>query len=366
MRGAEPRACGWRRACSTAPLRAWQRRGRRSGGMVAFFLRRTCRSSASSCCSRCVINFVYSVTGGTALFLARPHLRRRRALRAPARLRATTSTRCTCREDQFWTAVRNTARFVVLQVALMIAVALVTALILNRDIRGPRLLARRVLLPGPAVAGRRRPDLALDPAARGPAQLHASTASASSTVNWLTERSWAFAAAVGVSVWAHMGFYTLILLAGLQAIPQRPLRGRRDGRHPAGPRVPAHHPAAALAEPARRHRAGADPRRADLRRGLRADRRRPGHLDPVPHPVHLRDRLRLAAAQPRPRRRRLDPDGRRARRADPDPARPRPAQRATGQRDEPRSRFLTRRRGGTRLALDRHRHLGLARSAASS
>jgi alpha-1,4-digalacturonate transport system permease protein len=40
------------------------------------------------------------------------------------------------------------------------------------------------------------------------------------TVNWLVERSTAFAAAVGVSVWAHVGFYALILLAGLQAIPK--------------------------------------------------------------------------------------------------------------------------------------------------
>jgi alpha-1,4-digalacturonate transport system permease protein len=37
---------------------------------------------------------------------------------------------------------------------------------------------------------------------------------------WLTDRFWAFAAAIGVSVWAHMGFFTLILLAGLQAIPK--------------------------------------------------------------------------------------------------------------------------------------------------
>ncbi|MDO9307218.1 MAG: sugar ABC transporter permease, partial [Mesorhizobium sp.] len=34
------------------------------------------------------------------------------------------------------------------------------------------------------------------------------------------ERGSAFTAAVTVSVWAHMGFYTLILLAGLQAIPR--------------------------------------------------------------------------------------------------------------------------------------------------
>jgi alpha-1,4-digalacturonate transport system permease protein len=37
---------------------------------------------------------------------------------------------------------------------------------------------------------------------------------------WLTDRFWAFAAAIGVSIWAHVGFYALILLAGLQAIPK--------------------------------------------------------------------------------------------------------------------------------------------------
>ena len=39
-------------------------------------------------------------------------------------------------------------------------------------------------------------------------------------VEWLTDAGWAFFWAVFVSIWAHMGFYTLILLAGLQAIPK--------------------------------------------------------------------------------------------------------------------------------------------------
>src|SRR5436305_6180689 len=36
---------------------------------------------------------------------------------------------------------------------------------------------------------------------------------------WLNEPGSAFFWSVFVSIWAHMGFYTLILLAGLQAIP---------------------------------------------------------------------------------------------------------------------------------------------------
>ena len=53
-------------------------------------------------------------------------------------------------------------------------------------------------------------------------------------MNWLTERSTAFAAAVGVSIWAHMGFYALILLAGLQAIPRDLYEAAEmDGTQPA-------------------------------------------------------------------------------------------------------------------------------------
>jgi alpha-1,4-digalacturonate transport system permease protein len=37
---------------------------------------------------------------------------------------------------------------------------------------------------------------------------------------WLLDASWAFFWVIFVSIWAHMGFYMLILLAGLQAIPK--------------------------------------------------------------------------------------------------------------------------------------------------
>jgi alpha-1,4-digalacturonate transport system permease protein len=37
---------------------------------------------------------------------------------------------------------------------------------------------------------------------------------------WLLSSGWAFFWVIAISIWAHMGFYTLILLAGLQAIPR--------------------------------------------------------------------------------------------------------------------------------------------------
>src|SRR3546814_9822767 len=51
---------------------------------------------------------------------------------------------------------------------------------------------------------------------------------------WLTDRTWTFAATIGVSLWAHMGFYALILLAGLQAIPKDLYEAAEmDGTRPA-------------------------------------------------------------------------------------------------------------------------------------
>src|SRR6202040_2545539 len=41
-----------------------------------------------------------------------------------------------CRKDLFWRAIYNTGKFALLQVGLMVAFALVTALVLNRKILG--------------------------------------------------------------------------------------------------------------------------------------------------------------------------------------------------------------------------------------
>jgi alpha-1,4-digalacturonate transport system permease protein len=179
-----------------------------------------------------VINFVYSMTGGPAIFLPS-----RSFVGAEQYQRLFDCEnfldRNTCAEDAFWTAVGNTGRFVVLQVALMIGTALVTALVLNRELRA-RSFWRAVfffpVLLSPVVVGLiwrwilQRQGLlnfALMPLGQQP-------------YAWLTDPTWAFAAAVGVSVWAHMGFYTLILLAGLQAIPRDLYEAAEmDGTRPA-------------------------------------------------------------------------------------------------------------------------------------
>lgn len=124
----------------------------------------------------------------------------------------------TCLEDRFWRAARNTGVFVLFQVGGMVAVSLLTSLVLNRKIvaRGffrsvffyPVLLSPVVvaliwkwILQRDGVLNAILVGLGLEP------------------INFMLDATWAMTWVILVSIWAHMGFYTLILLAGLQSIP---------------------------------------------------------------------------------------------------------------------------------------------------
>jgi alpha-1,4-digalacturonate transport system permease protein len=222
---------GWLAGLADRPLRAWQRRTG-TGGMAAFFLLPNMAIFAVFVLVPLLINFVYSTTSGNALFLPdRTYVGTEQYARLldcgnyldPG----------TCREDLFWIAVRNTAIFVVVQVSLMTLVSMATALILNREIRARGLWRAVFFFPvllSPVVVGLiwrwilQREGLLNYLLYQVGAESHV----------WLTDRFWAFSAAVGVSVWAHMGFYTLILLAGLQAIPRDLYEAAEmDGTRPA-------------------------------------------------------------------------------------------------------------------------------------
>lgn len=163
------------------------------------------------------INVHYAVTGGTALLPSeRPYTgaeNLRELLACGNHLDPTT-----CETDLFWFSIWNTLRFVVWQVGLMVAFSLVTALVMNRRIRGRGFFRAAffypVLLSPVVVALIWKWILARDGILNAGLQ-----GMGASPVNWLLDAGWAFGWTVFISIWAHMGFYTLILLAGLQAIP---------------------------------------------------------------------------------------------------------------------------------------------------
>lgn len=125
----------------------------------------------------------------------------------------------TCNRDLFWRAVHNSLIFVPTQVVIMIGIALVTALCLNRDIRGRGFFRGVFFFPvmlSPVVVA-----LTWQWLLQRNGAINAMLESVHlPTVNWMVYASTAFPWAVFVTVWAHMGFYTIILLAGLQSIPR--------------------------------------------------------------------------------------------------------------------------------------------------
>jgi alpha-1,4-digalacturonate transport system permease protein len=164
------------------------------------------------------INFIYAGTGGVQLMpLSRPYAGAENfqiLFECGNYLDLST-----CRKDVFWRAIFNTLKFSVLQVSLMVLFALATALVLNRKIIG-RGFWRGVffypVLLSPVVVA-----LIWKWLLQSQGVFNAGLAAMQwPTIEWLTDAGWAFFWTVFVSIWSHMGFYTLILLAGLQAIPR--------------------------------------------------------------------------------------------------------------------------------------------------
>ena len=165
-----------------------------------------------------VINFYYAFTGGVKLFPSERPFTGMENLEILFEC-GNYFDPSTCRKDIFWQAVYNTAKFAVLQVGLMVVLSVITALVLNRKIIGrgfwrgvyfyPVLLSPVVvaliwkwILQSQGVLNGLLVGVGAQP------------------TEWLTSASWMFFWVILVSIWAHMGFYTLIVLAGLQAIPK--------------------------------------------------------------------------------------------------------------------------------------------------
>ncbi|AOO82359.1 sugar ABC transporter permease [Bosea vaviloviae] len=164
-----------------------------------------------------IINVVFSVTGGAALFPSeRPYVGGGQyaylfdcdSFLDPG----------SCREDHFWRGVANTLRFTTFQVVAMVLFSLVTAVVLNMRIRGRGFFRAVYFFPvllSPVVVA-----LIWKWILQRDGLLNAGlTALGGQKILFFIDPGWAMFWAVFVSIWAHMGFYTLILLAGLQAIP---------------------------------------------------------------------------------------------------------------------------------------------------
>jgi alpha-1,4-digalacturonate transport system permease protein len=166
-----------------------------------------------------LLNFYYGFTGGSSILLEN------RPMVGTANFEKIFTCQDffnpnTCAEDLFWRGARNTAVFVVFQVVFIILLSLLTALALNREIKGRGFFRAMffypVLLSPVVVALIWKWILQYQNGL-----LNAFLVSVGlDKVPWLLDATWTQFWVIAVSIWAQMGFFTLILLAGLQAIPK--------------------------------------------------------------------------------------------------------------------------------------------------
>jgi len=122
----------------------------------------------------------------------------------------------------FWTSVRNTAVFVVVGVASQFLLGLITALALNRPgLRAMPLLRIGLLLPWlmPTVVAGHMWSLLLDSRIGVINDLLVKLNLVPGYIAWFAQAETAMWAVLLVDLWKSFPFFTLLLLAGLQGLP---------------------------------------------------------------------------------------------------------------------------------------------------
>jgi alpha-1,4-digalacturonate transport system permease protein len=223
-RGRAVRPAGLLAALLETPMRAieipmaWLQRRAGLAAIIALFLAPNLLVFGVFVLLPIAINVLYSFTAGPAMFLGD------RTFVGLDQYRTLFDCEnylepLTCRQDAFWRAANNTGIFVVAQVSAMILVSLVTALVLDREMRARGFWRAVFFFPvllSPVVVALMWKWILLR---EGLLNALVVWLGGEPTL-WLAEPGWAMFWAIFVSVWAHLGFYTLILLAGLQAIPR--------------------------------------------------------------------------------------------------------------------------------------------------
>lgn len=128
-------------------------------------------------------------------------------------------------DQRLFDVARNTLFYVIAGVTVQYTIGFGIALLLNQDFRGRTLFRIIFLLPmmmtpvATAYAGRMMFDSTFSPLAQLIRTIGGLFGDPRLTASWLTEPSWAPWTIVLIDSWQWIPFMTLLLLAGLQAIP---------------------------------------------------------------------------------------------------------------------------------------------------
>jgi len=129
-------------------------------------------------------------------------------------------------DDRFWNALKNTVYFTSVSVSLELLFGLSIALLLNRSFRLRGLVRAVVLIPWaiPTVVSAKMWEWIYNP------DFGILNYLIGTQINWLGSSFWAMNAAIFMDVWKTTPFVAILLMAGLQNIPQELYQaGKVDG-----------------------------------------------------------------------------------------------------------------------------------------
>ncbi|MDW6059750.1 sugar ABC transporter permease [Streptomyces sp. FXJ1.4098] len=122
--------------------------------------------------------------------------------------------------DNFWTALTNTSWYAAGHIPLTMAASLGLAVLLNQKLRGVAFFRTAFFFPyiTSLVAVAVVWNMLFSPDA-GPVNQLLKAVGMAHPPGWTTDTDWALPAVIITSVWRDMGYYMVLYLAGLQAIP---------------------------------------------------------------------------------------------------------------------------------------------------
>ncbi|GIH14969.1 carbohydrate ABC transporter permease [Rugosimonospora africana] len=123
-------------------------------------------------------------------------------------------------DHSFWTALSNTVYYTLFHIPLTLAASLVLALLLNRKLRAVAFFRTVAFFPyiTSIVALAQVWNMLFSPG-YGPINEILRAVGVHHPPGWTTSADWSMPAVILVGTWREMGYYMLLFLAGLQAIP---------------------------------------------------------------------------------------------------------------------------------------------------
>ncbi|OYN99124.1 carbohydrate ABC transporter permease [Enemella evansiae] len=123
-------------------------------------------------------------------------------------------------DENFWVALRNTALYALGHIPLTLVVSLALAMLLNQKLKGIGFFRVAMFFPyiTSLVAVAIVWNMLFNPAG-GPIDQFLRFIGVANPPGWTNSTEWALPAVIITSVWRDMGYYMVLYLAGLQAIP---------------------------------------------------------------------------------------------------------------------------------------------------